>query len=102
MLGLLVSVKIKPEQRAKFLEGIEVDAHGSRNDEPGCLRFDVLQDQGDPNHFFFYEIYRDEAALEAHRKAPHYTAWGNIAQEVQSEPTQVTRCTTISPREGEW
>lgn len=101
MIALVVSVRIKPEERERFLKGIEVDANGSRNDERGCFRFDVLQDQNDPNHYFFYEIYRDEAALEAHRQAPHYSAWGSIAHTVVSEPTQVTRCTTVFPTDAE-
>ena len=42
---------------------------------PGCLRFDVLQDQADDNHFYFYEVYRDEAAFQAHGQAPHFARW---------------------------
>ena len=51
------------------------DAVGSNNDEPGCYRFDVLQDNDDPNTIHLYEIYHDEAAVEAHRAAPHYLKW---------------------------
>ena len=99
MLALLVSVKVKPEMRTKFLEAIEDDAVCSARDEPGCLRFDVLQDQADPNHFFFYEVYRDDQALEAHRAAPHYARWRQVATDVLAEPTQATRCATVFPRE---
>ena len=59
----------------QFLKAIEVDALGSEKDEPGCYRFNVLQDQEDQNVYYFYEVYRDEAALEEHRKAPHYAVW---------------------------
>jgi hypothetical protein len=31
-----------------------------------------------PNTIYFYEVYRDEAALAAHRAAPQYPAWGNL------------------------
>src|SRR5262249_21546956 len=72
MFAIWVSVNVKPERKEEFLQAIEEDARGSREDEPGCLRFDVLQDASDPNHYYFYEVYRDEAALEAHRAAPHY------------------------------
>ena len=40
----------------------------------GCLRFDVLQDAADPRKYYFYEAYKDEAAFEAHRNAPHFKA----------------------------
>ena len=75
MLAMWVKVRVKPEGRERFLKAIEVDALGSEGDEPGCLRFNVLQDQQDQNVYYFYEVYRDEAALEAHRAAPHYAVW---------------------------
>src|SRR5262249_41686577 len=75
MLAIWVKVRIKPEQRQRFLQAIEADALGSERDEPGCLRFNVLQDGQDQNVYYFYEVYKDEAALEAHRAAPHYAIW---------------------------
>ena len=71
MLAMLVKVRVKPDARERFLKAIEVDALGSERDEPGCMRFNVLQDAQDRNVYYFYEVYRDEAALEAHRSAPH-------------------------------
>ena len=38
-----------------FLAAMKVDAEGSRQ-EPGCLRFDVMQDKANPRRFFFYEV----------------------------------------------
>jgi autoinducer 2-degrading protein len=100
MIGLVVSVRIKPERREEFLRAVEEDSRGSREDEPGCYRFDVLQDQQDENHYYFYEIYRDEDAVAAHRQAPHYQGWGQFVQSggLQS-PAEVTRCDTVFPSE---
>ena len=53
MIAVWVKVRIKPDQRQRFLDAIEVDALGSEKDEPGCLRFKVLQDNGDPNTYHF-------------------------------------------------
>jgi quinol monooxygenase YgiN len=75
MIALIVTVNIKPGFKESFMKSMMGDARGSNNDEPGCLRFDVLQDNEDPNRIHLYEVYRDEAAVEAHRKAPHYTKW---------------------------
>jgi hypothetical protein len=60
MLAMWVKVRIKPDQRKKFLDAIEVDALGSERDEPGCLRFNVLQDEKDPNVYYFFELYKDQ------------------------------------------
>ena len=62
MLALWVKVRIKPGQKQRFLEAIEVDALGSERDEPGCLRFNVLQDEKDENVYYFFEIYKDQTA----------------------------------------
>lgn len=40
--------------------------------EPGCLMYVVHRHQTDSTRFFIYEQYRDDAALEAHRKSAHF------------------------------
>lgn len=96
MLAIWVKVRIKPELRQRFLEAIEVDALGSERDEPGCLRFNVLQDARDENVYYFFEVYKDEAALEAHRAMPHYAVW-RAAADTLDGPTEATRCKTVLP-----
>lgn len=72
MVVLHVTVQVKPEHFAEFLEAVLHDAEHSEKDEPGCLRFDVVQDRDDPNRLYYYEVYKDEAALEAHRQTAHF------------------------------
>src|SRR5579871_326546 len=52
MLAMWVKVRVKPQERERFLKAIEVDALGSERDEPGCFRFNVLQD-GRPERLLF-------------------------------------------------
>jgi autoinducer 2-degrading protein len=99
MISLVVKIRIKPEHRQHFLEAIEVDALGSENDEPGCLRFNVLQDEADENVYYFYEVYKDEAAVEAHRAAPHYAVWREAAAVALDGPAEVSRAKTVFPKE---
>ena len=94
--AIWVSVKIKPERREQFLSVIEDDSICSVRDEPGCVRFDVLQDASDQDRYYFYEVYRDEAALEAHRAAPHYAVW-RAAADTLDGPAQATRCDSVFP-----
>ena len=98
MISLVVSLKIKPDQRDRFLAAAEDDSTCSVRDEPGCVRFDVVQDQQDENHFYFYEVYRDEAAIEAHRKAPHYARWQE-ARAVTVEDVVGQTCTVRFPKD---
>lgn len=96
MLAIWVKVRVKAGERERFLKAIEVDALGSERDEPGCLRFNVLQDAKDENVYYFYEVYKDEAALEAHRAAPHYAVW-RAAVDTLDGPTEPTRCHPVFP-----
>ena len=96
MLAIWVKVRIKPDRRQRFLDAIEVDALGSERDEPGCIRFNVLQDSGDENTYYFYEVYENQAALDAHRATPHYKVWADVA-DVLDGPTVPTRCQTVFP-----
>ena len=98
MLGLWVSVKIKPDKREQFLAAIEDDAICSERDEPGCARFNVLQDQTDENTYYFYEVYKDEDAFAAHQAAPHYARWRAAAAECLDGPTQRTNVSIVFPR----
>src|SRR6201981_2155521 len=96
MLAMWVKVRVKPDARESFLKAIEVDAVGSERDEPGCMRFNVLQDAQDQNVYYFYEVYRDAASLEAHRAAPHYAVWRGAAEPWDGAP-EATRCQTVFP-----
>ncbi len=51
---------------------------GSREDEPGCLRFDVFQDDKGPNTIYFYKVYRDEPRLRHTARRP-LSRGGNLA-----------------------
>jgi quinol monooxygenase YgiN len=99
MIALVVSLKVKPDQRARFLAAAEDDSTCSVRDEGGgCLRFDVLQDQEDENHFIFYEVYRDEAAHQAHSKTPHYARWAEARQVAVDDVTR-SLTTVLFPRD---
>jgi autoinducer 2-degrading protein len=74
MEALTVTVHVKPEHVDAFIAATLANARGARG-EPGNLRFDVLRAEDDPNHFILYEIYRDKAAIAAHRETPHFKAW---------------------------
>ena len=102
MLAIFVKVRIKPDKRDKFLKAIEHDQIHSEGDEPGCLRFNVLQDQKDQNVYYFYEVYKDQAAIEAHRAAPHYAVWREAAAECLDGPTERVEASTVFPSDRKY
>ena len=99
MVVLHVTVQVKPEHVTKFLEAVRHDAEHSEQDEPGCLRFDVLHDQEDENHFSFYEVYRDDEAFQAHQQTPHFRRWRDAAGQVLDGPTERSVCSVLFPKD---
>jgi quinol monooxygenase YgiN len=102
MKVLLVTIQIKPEYRDHFIEEMLGDARGSVEDEPGCLRFDVIQDESDTNKIYLYEVYRDEAAFQSHTQAPHFIKWRDAVKDWFAAPTTVGRGNSIFPPDERW
>lgn len=71
MLIQLVQIQVRPGQRDAFIDAFRINWQGARS-EPGNIRFDLLCDPDDENSFSCYEIFADEAALDAHRATEHY------------------------------
>jgi quinol monooxygenase YgiN len=73
--ALWVEFDIKPGMLPAFMAAARLDAEGSVAHEPGCHRFDILQDTAIANRVCFYEVYTDEAAFAAHREMPHFKTY---------------------------
>src|SRR5215467_2018195 len=46
-----------------------------RKADPGCLVYRPHRSTKDPDLFIFYEMYKDDAAFDVHRKAQHLAAY---------------------------
>jgi (4S)-4-hydroxy-5-phosphonooxypentane-2,3-dione isomerase len=82
MFSLMVQLEVRPESREEFLAAITDNAAASVRDEPGCHRFDVCSVDADANRFVLYELYDDAEAFAAHKRAPHFAAWREVADRV--------------------
>jgi autoinducer 2-degrading protein len=89
VITLTVDLEVRRGHLEAFLAAIEENAERSFADEPGCLSFDVCQDQADEHHFVFHEVYVDDDAVAAHRAAPHFAAWRAAAEQHVEPGTQV-------------
>jgi quinol monooxygenase YgiN len=71
MIVLKVDMLVKPGTEAQCREFVrKLQEHTRR--EPGCIQYIGHQSKENSCRFFFYEAYKDEAALEAHRDAPYF------------------------------
>jgi autoinducer 2-degrading protein len=78
MFVVLVKVQVKRELIAEFKTAILRNAELSVQRDPGCVRFDVLQQEDDPARWFFYEVYEREQAWVDHRAAAHFLAFKEV------------------------
>jgi len=85
MYVVCVQVHVKPEHRKDFLAASLENARNTIQ-EPGNVRFDVLQQLDDPDRFLLYEAYRDEDGMKAHKQTPHYAQWAAAVEPWMAEP----------------
>ena len=102
MFALFVTIDIKPEHVDAFIEASVGDAQGSTRDEPGCFRFDMLRDPEVPSRFYLYEVYRDEAAFQAHLETPHFLKWRDEVQSFFDGDLQRIDMKTLFPSDLGW
>jgi quinol monooxygenase YgiN len=62
--------------------------------EDGCIQYDLHQDNADPAHFLFFEIWESRELWQVHMGAPHLAAYkaatdGAVATFTLNEMTQV-------------
>jgi quinol monooxygenase YgiN len=72
---------------------LEVLRHS--REEPGCLSINDFQSIRDPQLFFVYSCWKDEAAFEVHAGLPHTVRFLERVQPLIDHPIDVTRAERI-------
>ena len=85
MLIIHVHVHVKPESVEAFKQATLENARNSVK-EPGCARFDVVQQADDPARFVLVEAYRTPEAHAGHRETAHYPKWRDTVASMMAEP----------------
>jgi autoinducer 2-degrading protein len=103
MYILMVRLKVKKDRIDDFIKASIGDGDGSVRNEPGCRRFDVIQDAQDPTLFAFTEVYNDEAAFEHHKTTSHFKKWDAAVKDLFDGKTEVSFCRPVFPRgDAKW
>lgn len=93
----LVHVHVKPEHIDEFISATKLN-HEASVQEPGNLRFDVLQLPDEPGCFILYEVYTTAETAAAHKETAHYLAWRDTVAEWMAEPRRGVRYNTLFPQ----
>ena len=92
----LVHVHVNPEHIQDFIAATRAN-HQASVQEPGNLRFDVLQSPEDPGYFLLYEAYRSPRDAAAHKETEHYQRWRETVADWMAEPRQGIPFTGLYP-----
>lgn len=66
-----VDLEITPAELERFIEALKENGAATIK-EAGCRQYDILQSASNPNQIFIYEVYENEAAVQAHRTSEHF------------------------------
>jgi autoinducer 2-degrading protein len=80
-MAIIVEFETLPGREAEFLAVIREHARRTLEEEPGCLRFEVIRPvEADgaavPNRVLVNELYADRAAVTAHEANPRMPSVG--------------------------
>jgi autoinducer 2-degrading protein len=85
MIVTVVNVYVKEENIQEFIAAT-IENHNASVQEPGNLRFDVLQNREDPARFTLYEAYESDETSKAHKETAHYARWRDGVADMMAEP----------------
>lgn len=97
MIVTIVHVQVKPEHIDDFIR-VTVRNHEKSIQEPGNVRFDVLQKPDKLSEFALYEAYENEEAAAAHKETSHYLEWRETVAAWMAEPRMGVRYNILRPK----
>ena len=75
MRGGFFAVNVKPEHRQSFLHASIFEAQSVVSEDSEVFQFQLMVDMANPNRFYFYEVFRDEAAVQNHWESEAFKNW---------------------------
>ncbi len=98
MIVTIVNVYVKEENIQEFIAAT-IENHNASVQEPGNLRFDVLQNREDPARFTLYEAYESDEASKAHKETAHYAKWRDAVAPWMAKPREGIAHNVIRPED---
>lgn len=90
----IATLKIRPGTAAEF-EAVASQLVAASNTEAGCLSYSLNKAE-EADTYVFMERYRDEAAVEAHRKSEHFRKLGREMGAFMAGPPAVQRMQEVA------
>jgi quinol monooxygenase YgiN len=68
----IAELEIDPAQVERYMAAVREEMETSVRVEPGVIAIYAVAEKDNPSKLWFFEMYADEAAYEAHRDSPHF------------------------------
>jgi quinol monooxygenase YgiN len=75
-ITVIAKLKVQPGKEAEFEAACKEMIATVKTSEPGTLAYVLHKNLKDPTEFIYYEVYQDQAALDAHGKTDHMKTFG--------------------------
>ena len=75
-IGIMVHYKVKPGMRDKVIAAAKGHIGRVKENEPGCMQFDLLIPRDHDDDVRLFEMYEDMDAFKAHTKTPYISIVG--------------------------
>ncbi len=76
MIGVVATMKVKPEQVAAFEAAMRELVRATRANEPGVKVYQFCRSQKEPTTYIVMELYQDQATLDAHMASDWFRGAG--------------------------
>jgi quinol monooxygenase YgiN len=96
MIKQIIKFDIKPEHISEFKSAI-ISTKKEAVKEAGSLEISLFQDKNQPNIFFEYSRWQDQAAVDAHRKKSHTVKIVELADTLSQTPVQAMNLGETTP-----
>jgi len=102
MLIVHVFVHVNRHRVDDFIAATLENARNSVQ-EPGIIRFDLVQQDDDPTRFLLIEIYRTPQDPARHKETVHYATWRDTVETMMAEPRRSVKYHALFPdAASEW
>ncbi|MEA9390497.1 putative quinol monooxygenase [Acerihabitans sp. TG2] len=88
-LHVIAVIEGKPGS-AETIKAVATPCIEATRKEPGCLKYNLHQDQARPDHFIFVEHWASSEILDQHNKAPHLKALVDGLADLTIKPLEVS------------
>lgn len=96
MIKIVARNFIKAEKVEEFISLAKQLVEDTRQNDSGCIRYELLQDIKNPQLLTFLEEWQDQESLDKHMKAKHFKEAMALFGEFLEKPGEVSLYKTLA------